>query len=131
MSADRTKLVSDSRSADVPEGGLVRSTNALYRKLGVGRVQKVRDGHAKVEYNPSVFMEPPYRSENKILRLSEVEKIDTPLELAARGSWGEARPGASAPRSSNSSAGTCPAALASSSAAIRSSFSRREIVHVE
>lgn len=77
-------------SVTIAEGSLVRSTSALYRKLGVGRVQKVRDGHAKVEYNPSVFMEPPYRSENKILKLSEVERIDTPLERAARGQWGEA-----------------------------------------
>ncbi len=71
------------------DGALVRSTNALYSGYGVGRVQKVRNGHAKVEFNPSVFMEPPFRSENKILRLEEVERVDSPLDRAARGQWDE------------------------------------------
>jgi len=35
-------------------------------------------------------MEPPYRTESRILRLWEVERIDTPLERAARGEWDEA-----------------------------------------
>ena len=43
----------------IAEGDLVRSTNAMYKEYGVGRVQKVRNGLAKVEFNPSVFMEPP------------------------------------------------------------------------
>ncbi|MBM4044869.1 MAG: hypothetical protein FJ279_07135 [Planctomycetes bacterium] len=71
------------------EGDLVRSTNELYRGYGIGRIQRVRGAHAKVEYNPSVFMPPPYRSENKILRLAEVERVDSPLERAARGQWDE------------------------------------------
>ncbi|MCI0684699.1 MAG: DEAD/DEAH box helicase family protein, partial [Gemmataceae bacterium] len=62
-------------------------TNDLYKEYGVGRVQKVRGEHAKVEFNPSVFMTPPYRSENKILPLGELEKVDTPLDRAARGQW--------------------------------------------
>ena len=44
------------------EGASVRSTNPLYASYGVGRVQKVRNGIVKVEFNPSVFMQPPYRS---------------------------------------------------------------------
>jgi hypothetical protein len=71
----------------IAEGDLVRSTNDLYKEYGVGRVQKVRAEHAKVEFNPSVFMTPPYRSENKILLLSELEKVDTPVERASRGQW--------------------------------------------
>jgi ERCC4-related helicase len=74
----------------VSEATLVRSTNDLYKHYGVGRVQKVKSGHAKVEYNPSVFMSPPFRSENKILQLDQIERIDTPLERAARGQWDEA-----------------------------------------
>ncbi|MCI0682086.1 MAG: hypothetical protein L0Y71_08280, partial [Gemmataceae bacterium] len=62
-------------------------TNDLYKEYGVGRVQKVRGEHAKVEFNPSVFMTPPYRSENKILPLAKLEKVDTPLDRAARGQW--------------------------------------------
>ena len=34
-------------------------------------------------------MAPPYRSENKILYFSEMERVDTPLERAARGEWEE------------------------------------------
>jgi len=69
------------------DGDLVRSTNDMYKEYGVGRVQKVRNGMAKVEFNPSVFMEPPYRSENKILPLPELEKVETPLDRAGRGEW--------------------------------------------
>ncbi len=57
------------------------------KEYGVGRVQLVRREYVKVEFNPSVFMTPPYRSENKVLPLSEVERVDTPLERAARGEW--------------------------------------------
>jgi hypothetical protein len=44
---------------------LVRSTSDLYKAYGVGRVVKVRGDQAKVEFNPSVFMSPPYRSGNE------------------------------------------------------------------
>lgn len=71
------------------EGDLVRSTNELYTGYGIGRIQKVRGAQAKVEFNPSVFMPPPYRSENKILHLAEIERVDSPLERAARGQWDE------------------------------------------
>ena len=47
----------------------------------------VRGEYVKVEFNPSVFMEPPFRSENKILLIAETEKVDTPLDRAARGEW--------------------------------------------
>ncbi len=71
------------------EGALVRGTSDLYHSYGVGRVIKVRADQAKVEFNPSVFMSPPYRSENKILSFSEMERVETPLERAARGQWDE------------------------------------------
>ena len=71
------------------EGDFVRSTNDLYKEYGVGRIQKARGAQAKVEFNPSVFMPPPYRSENKILHLAEIERVDTPLERAGRGQWDE------------------------------------------
>ena len=35
-----------------------------------------KNGIVKVEYSPSVFMPPPYRSENKILLLSELEEVN-------------------------------------------------------
>ena len=71
------------------EGDLVRSTNDTYRHYGIGRIQKVRGPQAKVEFNPSVFMQPPYRSENKILQLVEMEKVDSPLNRALVGEWEE------------------------------------------
>lgn len=71
------------------EGDLVRSTNDIYKHYGIGRVQKVRGPQAKVEFNPSVFMPPPYRSENKILQLAEVERVDSPLARALAGRWEE------------------------------------------
>src|SRR5258708_3582710 len=71
------------------KGALVRSTAERYKCYGVGHVVKVRGDQAKVEFNPSDFMAPPYRSENKILLFSEMERIDTPLERAARGQWDE------------------------------------------
>ena len=49
----------------VPVGSQVRSTNPILRPYGVGRVQKVKNGIVKVEFNPSVFMQPPYRSDNR------------------------------------------------------------------
>ena len=79
----------DAVAPSFAEGDFVRSTNDLYREYGVGRIQKAKGAQAKVEFNPSVFMPPPYRSENKILHLAEIERVDTPLERAARGQWDE------------------------------------------
>ncbi len=71
-------------------GTHVRSLNSMYRDYGVGKVYKVRDGLCKVEFNPSVFSLPPFRSENFILSLDEVELCPTPLERAKAGHWEEA-----------------------------------------
>jgi superfamily II DNA or RNA helicase len=64
--------------------------NGIYKALGVGRIQKVKDHQCKVEFNPTVFSRPPYRSENKILQLVEVEVCPASLELARVGQWNEA-----------------------------------------
>ena len=71
------------------EGSLVRSPTEMYREYGVGRILKIRGDQAKVEFNPALFKPPPYRSENKILDFDEMERVDTPLERAARGLWDE------------------------------------------
>ena len=87
---DEKVLAAFKAEAEAPafaEGDLVRSTNELYKGYGIGRIQKVRGTQAKVEFNPSVFMPPPYRSENKILHLAEIEGIDSPLERAVREQW--------------------------------------------
>src|SRR5487761_1634169 len=85
-----TQLSGDGREVVQPQlsiGDYVRSTNELYVELGTGRIQKIKEGYAKVEFNPSVFMEPPYRSENKLLRLTEVQRVDSPLDRARRQLW--------------------------------------------
>ena len=90
MSADSGQLlVTTSAPQAFSEGDLVRSTNDLYKSYGIGYIQKIRGEQAKVEFNPSVFMQPPYRSENKILHLKELERVDSPLDRAARGEWDE------------------------------------------
>lgn len=66
------------------EHDLVRSTSDIYKHYGIGRIQRVRGHQAKVEFNPSVFMPPPYRSENKILQLAEVQHVDSPLDRYGR-----------------------------------------------
>ncbi len=76
-----------SRTTVVVPGDLVRSTNDMYKEYGVGRVTLVRREYVKVEFNPSVFMTPPYRTESKVLLQSEVERVDTPLERIVRGQW--------------------------------------------
>jgi superfamily II DNA or RNA helicase len=91
--SENTAKPTQDKQPDAPaffsEGALVRSTSDLYKGYGVGRVVKVRGDQAKAEFNPSVFMPPPYRSENKILHFSEMERVETPLERAARGEWEE------------------------------------------
>ncbi len=76
--------------SDYADGDLVRSPREMYKHYGVGRVQKVKNGIVKIEFNPSVFMEPPYRSENKLLKVEETERVDSPLDRAKRGQWDEA-----------------------------------------
>src|SRR5271157_2431521 len=78
------------KTVTVELGTHVRSLNSMYRDYGVGKVYKVRDGLCKVEFNPSVFSLPPFRSENFILSLDEVEICPTPLERAKAGHWEEA-----------------------------------------
>ncbi|HET6878924.1 MAG TPA: helicase-related protein [Pirellulales bacterium] len=89
MSQVDSREIVGARSEHFNSGDFVRSTNDLYVELGVGRIQKIKEGYAKVEFNPSVFMEPPYRSENKLLRLTEMQRVDSPLERARRRQWDE------------------------------------------
>lgn len=52
MSSTAAKLT------DVSDGTLVRSVRDMYRLLGTGRVQKVKNGDVEVEFNPSAYMAP-------------------------------------------------------------------------
>ena len=78
------------KTASVEPGTHVRSLNSNYRGYGVGKVQKVRDALCKVEFSPTAFSLPPFRSQNFILSLDEVEICPTPLERAKASQWDEA-----------------------------------------
>ena len=78
------------KTATIEPGTHVRSLNSIYRGFGVGRVQKLRDALCKVEFSPSAFSLPPFRSQNFIMSLNEVEVCPTPLERAKAGQWDEA-----------------------------------------
>jgi superfamily II DNA or RNA helicase len=80
----------DNTRLTIEPGTHVRSLNSIYRGYGVGKVQKVRDALCKVEFSPSAFSLPPFRSQNFILNLDEVEICPTPLERAKAGHWDEA-----------------------------------------
>ncbi len=90
MAGYQTSTLRLRTAVTIAPGATVRCANSIYAALGLGRVQKVKGEQAKVEFNPGVFSKPPYRSENKILRLAELERCLTPLELAVRGEWGAA-----------------------------------------
>lgn len=74
---------------NVSERSLLRSTLEIFRHYGVGVVTKVKNGVAKVEFNPSVFMEPPYRSVNRLYDLAQVEVCDSPLDRLKRAQFDE------------------------------------------
>lgn len=80
----------DNKSVGAEAGTRVRSRNSLYRAFGVDRILKVKDRLCKVEFNPSVFSRPPFRSQNYILGMEEVEVCPTPLKLAKAINWDEA-----------------------------------------
>lgn len=73
----------------ISERSLLRSTLEIFRHYGVGVATKVKNGVAKVEFRPSVFMEPPYHSENKILDITQVEVCDSPLDRLRRSQFDE------------------------------------------
>lgn len=73
------------QSAAISPRSLLRSTLDIFRPYGVGVVTLVKNGVAKVEFNPSVFMEPPFRSENRLFDLKEVEVCDSPLDRLRSG----------------------------------------------
>jgi len=80
----------NSNTATIEPGGHVRSQNSIYRPLGVGKVQKVKEELCKVEFNPSVFSRPPHRSINYLQKIAELEICPTALDLAQSGHWDEA-----------------------------------------
>ena len=83
------EYLKEAQNSDFRIGAFVRSKNRIYRSLGIGKILKVRNNQSKVQFDPSVFSKPPYRSENKIMLLEELELVDTPLDRIQRGEWDE------------------------------------------
>lgn len=48
-------------------GDHVRTSNKLYAELGVGRIEQIKRGYSTVAFRPSIFGEPPYHAEIKLL----------------------------------------------------------------
>jgi hypothetical protein len=71
------------KTVAVELGTHVRSLNLMYRHYGVGKVYKVQDGLCKVEFNPSVFSLPPFRSENFILSIDSLSAAHDRQKRAA------------------------------------------------
>ncbi len=84
------RLSHASGRAAFAESNLVRSNNRIYAEYGIGRIRQIKKGIARVDYLPSVFMSPPYEWHQKLHPISELEKVDTPLDRAARGEWEQA-----------------------------------------
>jgi len=73
----------------VQKGDIVLSTNPLYRDLGAGVVLDVRGSQAKIEFRPTIFSDPPYITETKILDLSDLQVIKPPVERLRSGDFDE------------------------------------------
>jgi len=71
----------------VEKGATVLSRNQLYRDLGTGVVLDVRGSQAKVEFRPTIFSDPPYITETKILDLSDLQVIKSPVERLRNGDY--------------------------------------------
>lgn len=66
-------------------GDRVIPKTAHHQKLGLGTVLDVRGDQAKVEFRCTVFSNPPYITETRILDLSELQVIPSPTTLLQQG----------------------------------------------
>jgi len=66
-------------------GKAVVSSSPLFMSLGTGHVLEVRGDRAKVEFRPSVFSKPPYLTESKIVDVSELRVVKSPVDLLQNG----------------------------------------------
>lgn len=65
---------------EVIPGTRVVATNPRHVNLGIGVVHQVRGAQAKVEFRPTVFSQPPYLTESRILNVDELRVVKTPIE---------------------------------------------------
>lgn len=71
-----------------PEIAVV-ATNPRHASLGTGIVQQVRGTQAKVEFRPTVFSQPPYLTESRILDVDELRVIKSPTDRLREGEFEE------------------------------------------
>ncbi len=65
---------------DFQELDIVISRNYLLEHYGKGRIIKIKNGMAKVEYVPHVFSSPPHFAHTKLVYLNETDRISSPIE---------------------------------------------------
>jgi len=73
----------------VNPGDSVLSTNPLHAENGIGVVQQIRGAQAKVEFRPTVFSNPPYLTESRILDLDQLQLVKSPLERLRQRDFGD------------------------------------------
>jgi len=75
--------------SSIEPGMWVVSSNPLHVGNGIGVVQQVRGEQAKVEFRPTVFSQPPYLTQSRILSVNELRVVKTPLERLRDGEFDE------------------------------------------
>lgn len=82
-------VLGDLANAIATKGSWVSSTNPQQVRNDIGLVQEVRGEQAKVEFRPTVFSARPYLTESRILNVSELRVIKSPLERLRDGDFDE------------------------------------------
>ena len=75
--------------SNIHDGNWVVSTNPLHADNGVGVVQQIRGEQAKVEFRPTVFSQPPYLTESRILNVDELRVVKSPIDRMRDGEFDE------------------------------------------
>ena len=84
---ERGRLVLGDLASDIAINSWVISTNPQHADNGIGVVQKVRREQAKVEFRPTIFSNPPYSTETRILSIKELRAIKSPIERLRDGEF--------------------------------------------
>ncbi len=74
---------------EIRKGSWVISTQPLYIDEGIGIIQQVQGDQAKVEFRPTVFSKPPYRTVSRHLGLDQLRVVKSPWERLRDGDFDE------------------------------------------
>ena len=82
-------VLGDLADAMVTRGSWVFSSNPRHAQHGIGLVQEIHGEQAKVEFRPTIFSAPPYLTESRILSVTELRVIKSPLKRLRDGDFEE------------------------------------------